>query len=83
VKNSKAVITDSGGITEETTVMGIPCITLRNYTKLPETIEIGTYKLINTDLASLNPDLDKLIDGDWKRKVPSPNNGMKKQRKGL
>jgi len=38
VKYTKAVITDSGGITEETTVLGIPCITLRNNTERPETI---------------------------------------------
>ncbi|MGH2646459.1 MAG: non-hydrolyzing UDP-N-acetylglucosamine 2-epimerase, partial [Ginsengibacter sp.] len=41
VKNSKAVITDSGGITEEATVLNIPCITLRNSTELPETITLG------------------------------------------
>ncbi|HUN03221.1 MAG TPA: UDP-N-acetylglucosamine 2-epimerase [Niabella sp.] len=41
VKHSKAVITDSGGITEETTVMGISCMTLRNNTERPETITIG------------------------------------------
>ena len=42
VRNAKAVITDSGGITEETTVMGIPCITLRDNTDLHETISNGT-----------------------------------------
>ena len=46
VKHSKAVITDSGGITEETTVMGIPCITLRDNTERPETCTIGTNELI-------------------------------------
>ena len=39
VKNSSCVITDSGGITEETTVMNIPCTTLRNNTERPETIK--------------------------------------------
>jgi len=42
VSNAKAVITDSGGITEETTVLGIPCLTLRDTTERPETITIGT-----------------------------------------
>ena len=49
VERSKAVITDSGGITEETTVMNIPCITLRDNTERPETVEIGTNELIGSD----------------------------------
>jgi UDP-N-acetylglucosamine 2-epimerase (non-hydrolysing) len=50
VERSKAVVTDSGGITEETTVMGIPCMTLRDNTERPETITVGTnelFKLLN------------------------------------
>lgn len=42
VKHAKAVLTDSGGITEETTVMGIPCMTLRDNTERPETVTVGT-----------------------------------------
>lgn len=67
VENSKAVITDSGGITEETTVMGIPCITLRDNTERPETITIGTNELIGTDPTAIKPALDKLFDGAWKK----------------
>ncbi|WP_159800583.1 non-hydrolyzing UDP-N-acetylglucosamine 2-epimerase [Flavobacterium sp. MK4S-17] len=67
VQNCKAVITDSGGITEETTVMGIPCLTLRDNTERPETIEIGTNMLIGTNPASIKPNLDKLISGEWKK----------------
>jgi len=67
VKHSKAVITDSGGITEETTVMGIPCITLRDTTERPETITIGTNELIGTDPSAIKPALDKLFAGKWKR----------------
>ena len=67
VENSKAVITDSGGITEETTVMGIPCITLRDNTERPETITIGTNELIGTDPAAIKPALDKLFAGEWKK----------------
>ena len=44
-----AVITDSGGITEETTVMNIPCITLRENTERPETVSLGTNELIGSD----------------------------------
>ena len=67
VKNCKAVITDSGGITEETTVMGIPCITLRNSTERPETIAIGTNELIGTNPLALKPVMDKLYNEVWKK----------------
>lgn len=67
VKHSKAVITDSGGITEETTVMGVPCITLRDNTERPETITIGTNELIGTNPNAIKPTLDKLFAGEWKK----------------
>ena len=67
VQNAKAVITDSGGITEETTVMGIPCLTLRDNTERPETVEIGTNELIGTNPAAIKPALDKLFAGNWKK----------------
>ena len=67
VQHAKAVITDSGGITEETTVMGVPCLTLRNNTERPETIEKGTNELIGTDPAGLPPALDVLFEGRWKK----------------
>ncbi len=67
VENAKAVITDSGGITEETTVMGIPCITVRDNTERPETVEIGTNELIGTDPSALKPALNKLFSGNWKK----------------
>ncbi|MEO6133700.1 MAG: UDP-N-acetylglucosamine 2-epimerase (non-hydrolyzing) [Ginsengibacter sp.] len=67
VKNAKAVITDSGGITEETTVMGIPCFTLRDNTERPETITLGTNELIGTDPKAIKPALDKLFAGEWKK----------------
>ena len=66
VKNSKCVITDSGGITEETTVMGIPCMTLRDNTERPETITIGTNELVGRNLINLKNGLDKLFNGNWK-----------------
>ena len=72
VKNAKAVITDSGGITEETTVMGVPCLTLRDSTERPETITMGTNELVGTDPKKLKPYLDKLMAGEWKKggKIP-------------
>lgn len=67
VNHAKAVITDSGGITEETTVMGVPCLTLRNNTERPETISIGTNELIGADPSMLKPTLDRLFAGNWKK----------------
>ena len=67
VKHAKGVITDSGGITEETTVMGVPCLTLRNSTERPETVTIGTNELIGTDPVNLKPALDRLFAGNWKQ----------------
>jgi UDP-N-acetylglucosamine 2-epimerase (non-hydrolysing) len=67
VENSLAVITDSGGITEETTVLGIPCITLRDNTERPETITLGTNELIGTDPKAISPALAKLFSGRWKK----------------
>jgi UDP-N-acetylglucosamine 2-epimerase (non-hydrolysing) len=66
VKYAKAVITDSGGITEETTVMGIPCLTLRDNTERPETITLGTNELVGTDPKNIKPALLKLFSGNWK-----------------
>jgi UDP-N-acetylglucosamine 2-epimerase (non-hydrolysing) len=66
VRHAKGVITDSGGVTEETTVLGVPCITLRDSTERPETVTVGTNELIGTDPAALKPALDKLFAGQWK-----------------
>lgn len=67
VRHAKAVITDSGGITEETTVMGVPCMTLRDTTERPETVTVGTNELIGTDPAALGPAFERLFAGEWKR----------------
>ena len=66
VKHARAVVTDSGGITEETTVMHVPCMTLRDNTERPETISIGTNELIGTDPDAIRPAMDKLFSGNWK-----------------
>jgi len=67
VQHAKCVITDSGGITEETTVMGVPCMTLRDNTERPETITEGTNVLIGTNPQKLIPALKTLFNGDWKK----------------
>lgn len=67
VKHAKAVITDSGGITEETTVMGVPCMTLRDNTERPETCTVGTNKLLGTRPEALRPAMDLLFEGKWQQ----------------
>lgn len=66
VQNAFAVITDSGGITEETTVMKVPCMTLRDNTERPETITIGTNELVGTNPKNVEPFMKKLHNREWK-----------------
>ena len=81
VENARAVITDSGGITEETTVMGVPCITLRENTERPETVTIGTNELIGTDPRSIKPAMEILFSGNWKKgSIPELWDGKAGQR---
>jgi UDP-N-acetylglucosamine 2-epimerase (non-hydrolysing) len=67
VERSFAVVTDSGGITEETTVMGVPCLTLRDNTERPETITVGTNELIGTEPKNIAPAMKTLFAGEWKK----------------
>lgn len=67
VERAKAVVTDSGGITEETSVMNIPCMTLRDNTERPETITMGTNELLGTDPKAIQPAMEKLFAGKWKK----------------
>jgi UDP-N-acetylglucosamine 2-epimerase (non-hydrolysing) len=66
IKNSLGVITDSGGITEESTVLNIPCITLRNNTERPETVELGTNVLIGNNMKMLEEALNLIFEDKWK-----------------
>ena len=68
LERSRGVLTDSGGITEETTVMGVPCMTLRDSTERPETITVGTNELIGTKPEGIKPALEKLFSGKWKNR---------------
>lgn len=67
IKNSFAVITDSGGISEETTVLGIPCFTLRNTTERPETERIGTNILVGTSVEKLTESYNGLLENGAKK----------------
>lgn len=64
VKSAKLIITDSGGIQEETTYLNIPCLTLRENTERPITITEGTNKLVT--LANLMENVDLVLDGKWR-----------------
>jgi len=65
--NSAFVITDSGGIQEETTALGIPCITLRTTTERPITCEIGTNELVMPDFDKIIRAIDKVLSGSHKK----------------
>lgn len=81
VERAKAVVTDSGGITEETTVMGIPCMTLRDNTERPETITEGTNELIGIDPKAIQPAFEKLFSGNRKKgSIPELWDGKTAQR---
>lgn len=67
IKESKAVITDSGGVQEETTVLGVPCLTLRNNTERPETVTTGTNEMIGDNFVALSEALKNLNAGKWKQ----------------
>ncbi|MBN8578543.1 MAG: UDP-N-acetylglucosamine 2-epimerase (non-hydrolyzing) [Cytophagales bacterium] len=81
IKESKAVITDSGGVQEETTVLGVPCLTLRNNTERPETVAEGTNEMIGDDFVALSSALAKVKSGDWKAgKIPQLWDGRTAER---
>ena len=64
VINAKLVITDSGGLQEETTYLGIPCLTLRENTERPITITMGTNELVTPK--TLADCVDRALTGRWK-----------------
>jgi UDP-N-acetylglucosamine 2-epimerase (non-hydrolysing) len=81
LQHARGVITDSGGITEEASVLGIPCLTLRDSTERPETVTMGTNELIGTDPRNLKPFLNRLFRGEWKEgKIPPLWDGQASQR---
>ncbi len=81
VKESLFVITDSGGIQEETTYLGIPCITLRNSTERPVTVEIGTNYLVGNDLSLTYSIVLDILNGKSKKgKIPELWDGKASER---
>lgn len=66
------VITDSGGIQEETTYLGVPCLTLRNKTERPVTVSLGTNVIVGQDKEKLRVELSKVVDGNAKKGAIPP-----------
>jgi UDP-N-acetylglucosamine 2-epimerase (non-hydrolysing) len=60
---ARIVLTDSGGIQEETTVLGVPCLTLRDTTERPATVEEGTNRVVGTDPAAVRAAAEQILDG--------------------
>jgi UDP-N-acetylglucosamine 2-epimerase (non-hydrolysing) len=71
-RRAKVVITDSGGIQEETTYLGVPCLTLRNNTERPITVDLGTNVLLGQDVGKLRSELTKILEGKAKSGVIPP-----------
>ena len=70
VTGARVVITDSGGLQEETSYLDIPCLTMRENTERPVTIELGTNALVNT--LNLSNNLDSVLNGNWKAGAEIP-----------
>jgi UDP-N-acetylglucosamine 2-epimerase (non-hydrolysing) len=66
MKHSRLVLTDSGGIQEETTILGIPCLTLRKNTERPVTLTQGTNTLVGTDPLKILGAVDRILAGEVK-----------------
>ena len=66
-RSAKLVITDSGGIQEETTFLGVQCITVRDNTERPVTISEGTNQLVGTDLKKVEVAAEKVLAGEIKQ----------------
>ena len=66
-QQAKLVITDSGGIQEETTFLGVPCLTVRENTERPVTVSIGTNILVGQDMGRLRSEVEKILADDRKR----------------
>ena len=69
-KNARLVLTDSGGVQEETTVFGTPCLTMRENTERPETVEVGTNRLVGLDPDAIVMGVEEVLEGAVTGSVP-------------
>ena len=63
--DATVVLTDSGGLQEETSVLGVPCLTLRDSTERPVTTHLGTSRLVGNDPARIRAAFDEVLAGSW------------------
>jgi UDP-N-acetylglucosamine 2-epimerase (non-hydrolysing) len=63
---ARIVLTDSGGMQEETTALGIPCLTLRDNTERPITVEQGTNTLVGRNIATIRQHANNILAGQGK-----------------
>jgi UDP-N-acetylglucosamine 2-epimerase (non-hydrolysing) len=66
-QRARAVITDSGGIQEETTFLGVPCLTVRENTERPVTITAGTNVLVGQNMGRLKEEVNRILSGTEKK----------------
>lgn len=71
MKESKLILTDSGGVQEEAPTLGKPVLVMRNNTERPEAVEAGTVKLVGTDPESIFSSVSELLNDDTKYKLMS------------
>lgn len=71
-RRATVVVTDSGGIQEETTYLKVPCLTLRSNTERPVTVTMGTNILVGQDGATLQAELTKILEGKQKKSTVPP-----------
>ena len=72
VADAAVVLTDSGGLQEECSVLGVPCLTLRENTERPVTVELGTSRLVGNDVARIRAAFDDVRAGRWRKTQPIP-----------
>ena len=66
MERARVIFTDSGGVQEESTVLGVPCVTLRENTERPITVEVGTNELTGTDEGAIVRKGRRIIEGGGK-----------------
>jgi UDP-N-acetylglucosamine 2-epimerase (non-hydrolysing) len=69
---ARVVLTDSGGVQEESSVLGVPCLTIRDNTERPITLTLGTSRLVGNDPTQLTAAFEEAVSGSWRKGQPIP-----------